>query len=128
MPLFLKNYLPAFVWAFFIFFLSMMPGKYVAPANIWDLANFDKLGHMFVFLVLMLLSLRGFSKQIHAAPAFRFILTMFLICSVYGFLLEVMQGTVSTDRQFDLVDSVANMLGCLLGGVLFKYVRAITLR
>ncbi len=128
MPLFLKNYLPAFIWAFLIFILSMMPGKYVAPANIWDLANFDKIGHMFVFLMLMLLSLWGFSKQIHSAPAFRFILIMFLICSLYGFLLEVMQGSLSTDRQFDIVDSVANMLGSMLGGVLFKYVRAITLR
>lgn len=128
MPLFLKNYLPALVWAFLIFILSMMPGKYVAPANIWDLANFDKLGHMFVFLVLMLLSLRGLSEQIHSAPSLRFILIIFLICSAYGFLLEVLQGTLSTDRQFDIVDSVANMLGCLLGGALFKYARAIRLR
>ncbi|MDZ4844156.1 MAG: VanZ family protein [Chitinophagales bacterium] len=126
--MFLKNYLPALVWALFIFLLSMLPGKFIAPANIWDIVNFDKLGHLFVFFVLMVFSLRGLSKQIRSAPAFRFMLFTFLICSAYGFLIEVMQGTLSNDRQFDIYDGIANMLGCLLGGIVFKYVRAIITR
>lgn len=111
-----------------ILILSLLPGKYIAPANIWDIVNFDKLGHLFVFFVLMVFSLRGLSKQINAVPVFRFILFTFLICSAYGFLIEVMQGAFSTDRQFDMVDAAANMLGCLLGGVFFTYARAIMQR
>lgn len=128
MPSLLKNYLPALLWALFILILTMLPGKYIAPANIWDIVNFDKLGHLFVFSVLMVFFLRGLSKEFHPAPAFRYILFAFLVCSMYGFLLEVMQGTLSADRQFDVVDALANMLGCLLGGIVFKSAWAIIAR
>lgn len=123
-----KYYAPALVWGLFILLLTMMPGKYVAPANFWDIANFDKLAHLFVFLVLMFLSLHGRSKQIQSAVGFRFMLFAFLLCVAYGFLLEMLQGLISTDRQFEMIDAFANMLGCLLGAMTFRPVRAIIKR
>ena len=55
--------LPALAWAAVIFILTMMPGKYIPPVNIWNLANLDKLVHLSIFVVLIVLALYGFLKQ-----------------------------------------------------------------
>jgi VanZ family protein len=117
-----KYYLPAFLWAIVILILTMMPGKYIPPVNIWDLTNIDKLAHLFVFAVLMVLLLYGFQKQTQFNPLpFRMLLIAFFICVSYGLLIEGMQGTLLTDRHFELYDALANAIGCIIGGFLFKY-------
>jgi VanZ family protein len=117
-----RFYLPALLWALFILFLTMMPGKYIPPVNIWDFANVDKLVHLFVFMVLMLLLLYAFLRhQLVKAFYLPLLFTAFLICVSYGLLIEIMQGTLLTDRHFELYDALANATGCVLGGILFKY-------
>src|SRR5687768_7181878 len=117
-----KYYLPALLWAVVILILTMMPGKYIPPVNIWDIANIDKLAHLFVFAVLMVFLLYGFKKQpqFNRLPS-RMLLIAFLLCVFYGLLIEGMQGTLLADRHFELYDALANTIGCLLGGFLFKY-------
>jgi VanZ family protein len=92
------------------------------PGNIWDIANFDKLAHLFVFAVLMALTLFGFlkRKQLKTLPVAAFVVA-FIVCASYGLLLEVMQGTILADRYFELYDALANSIGCIVGGALFKY-------
>ncbi len=121
--MFLKHTLPAFLWALFIFILTMMPGKYIPPVNIWDIANLDKLAHLFVFVVLLVLTLYGFLKQ----DAYKILLSYpmliaFTLCTAYGFLLEVMQGMLLSDRYFEWYDAVANAAGCVAGIILFKFI------
>ncbi len=39
--------------------------------------------------------------------------------------MEVLQGIAGTGRDFDPVDMVANLIGALLGGVIFLFFRQI---
>ncbi len=119
----LKIILPPVLWAMVIFLLTMMPGKYVAPANIWDLANFDKLAHAVVFAILAFLSIRLFLKQFWSdGLRSNAILWTFLICASYGLLLETMQGGLLKDRYFEWDDVAANSIGCVLGIIIYKFV------
>lgn len=118
----MKYYLPAILWAAVIFILTMMPGKYVAPVNIWDIANFDKLAHIAVFIALILLLMYGMLKHLGycALHATQFAIST-AICVGYGFLLEVLQYALTDDRYFELHDAIANAFGCIAGIALFKY-------
>lgn len=117
-----RYYLPALLWALFILVLTLMPGKYIPPVNIWDIANFDKLAHLFVFMVLMLFVLYAFVRHKQSKPFYLpLMLTAFLICVSYGLLIEIMQGTLLVDRHFELYDALANATGCIIGALLFKY-------
>ena len=121
--MFLKYNLPAIIWAVVVFILTMMPGKYIPPVNIWDFANLDKLAHLAVFAVLITLALHGFGKQqsyemLRAHPAG----IAFAVCVAYGFLLEVMQGTLLADRYFEWYDAAANAAGCVMGIIFFRFV------
>ncbi len=121
--MFFRHNLPALSWALLIFALTLMPGRYIPPVNIWDLANIDKVVHLVLFFVLMILTTCGFARQ------YRFhqlrlhsIVTAFCLCITYGLLLEIIQGTILTDRHFDLFDAMANSIGCVLGIIIFKFV------
>jgi len=121
--MFLRYNLPALIWAGFIFFLTMMPGKWIPPAGFFEIFHPDKLVHMAVFAVLVVLALYGFIKQqayqnLRAHP----MIIAFVSCSVYGFLLEVMQGTLLSDRYFEWYDATANTAGCGLGLFFFRSV------
>jgi VanZ family protein len=118
----LRFYLPALLWALVILFFTMMPGKYIPPVNIWDITNFDKILHLFVFMVLMLLVLYAFLRHQQMKTFYLPVMfTAFFICVSYGMLIEIMQGTFLKDRQFELYDAMANTSGCVLGALLFKY-------
>ena len=114
----LRSFLPAFLWAVLILILTMMPGKYIPPVHAWDFLHPDKLAHLCVFAVLMVLALHGISKNNDVSVQLLFL--SFLLCAGYGLLLEAMQGTLLSDRYFEWQDAAANALGCVLGGILFK--------
>lgn len=117
-----RYYLPALLWALFILFMTLTPGKYIPPLDLWGFVNFDKVIHLGVFMVLMLLVLFAFVRHDQRRTFhLPFLLTAFLICLSYGMLIEIIQGTLLVDRAFELTDALANAAGCLLGGLLFKY-------
>lgn len=51
-------------------------------------------------------------------------LKIVLITSVYGFAVEVMQEALTTDRQFDIFDALANSSGAVAGSLISVYLRA----
>lgn len=120
--MFLKYNLPAFLWAMMILFLTMMPGKFIPPAGIFEILHPDKLVHMAVFAVLVALFLHGFLKQeTFLLLRQQRVLIALSGCVLYGFLLEVMQGTMLTDRYFEWLDAAANIIGCVAGIGIFRF-------
>lgn len=43
-----------------------------------------------------------------------------ILCISYGIVIEVLQGTVTTYRTFDLLDVLANTVGIFLGMLIFN--------
>ena len=101
-----------------IAFLSLVSLDGVAKINI---SNSDKIGHTIAYFTLSLSWFYVFKKQ----PRKR-ILAFFLLI-IYGIVLEVLQGTLTTYRTADFYDFIANTIGILLAVFVFylwyKYTR-----
>jgi VanZ family protein len=101
-----------------IAFLSLVSLDGVAKINI---SNSDKIGHTIAYFTLSLSWFYVFKKQ----PRKR-ILVFFLLI-IYGIVLEVLQGTLTTYRTADFYDFIANTIGILLAVFVFylwyKYTR-----
>ncbi|MCB0475596.1 MAG: VanZ family protein [Flavobacteriaceae bacterium] len=96
-----------------IAFLSLITSKsFVTAINV---DNSDKYGHFISYFLLAyawLYATRPFSKISKTAVVLS---TIF-----YGIILEVLQGTLTTDRSADIFDILANSTGVVLAVLLFK--------
>jgi len=116
-----KNFRPVFVWAFFVFVLSAIPGgAFPKIENFWDWLSPDKIVHFVFYGMLSYLLLRGFMKQF-SLKSFNWIFTglCLLIGIVFGGLIEVLQYFVFIGRSGNVYDFAANVLGCLIGTAIF---------
>ncbi len=109
------------MWAAFILILCLIPGSDLPGIVI---PHFDKIVHFTFYFILAILMYLGWKRQsrfasLHLHSALKII----MIAAVYGLLIEVLQGTLTADRQFDLLDALTNTGGavaaCLISVKLF---------
>lgn len=113
----IKAFLPAIGWALFIFTLSAGPGISL-PVEWWKLFSPDKWGHAIVYGILSVLILWGFAKIGKTGSPFVF--WGFSIAAGYGIAMELMQYTFFPGRYFEVLDIIANIIGSIIGLVLFR--------
>ncbi len=117
--MFLRFNLYTIVWAIFIFILVLLPGQQMPDLRGNYLLSIDKLAHGFVFCVLVLLMIIGFTKQFRFPKLRNNALRYALYISVaYALILEILQFS-STGRTVEFFDAGANLLGCTCGWLLF---------
>lgn len=108
------------LWALVILILCGMPGKSIPHISFLELLSFDKFVHAGIFFVLIVLTIRGWVLQTRFARLQQHAkLFSFIICVVYGGLLEIMQGTLFADRSASPLDFIANSFGCVMGVLLY---------
>ncbi len=120
--MFLKHTKWAMLWALLILILCGIPGKDIPHISFLELLSFDKFVHAGIFFVLQLLTVRGFILQ-SAFPQLKKLAKFIalLICIIYGGSLEIMQGTLFTDRSADIFDFIANTFGASMGWILYDW-------
>jgi VanZ family protein len=111
----------AMLWALIILILCGIPGRDIPHISFLELLSFDKFVHAGIFFVLILLTIRGFLLQssmllLHQKAK----ASAFIICVIYGGMLEIMQGTLFIERSADIFDFIANSFGCLMGVLFYK--------
>lgn len=121
--MFLRHNLPGMLWAVFILMLIGLPGKNIPNLSLWVLLTPDKIFHTLIFSVFTLLLTIGFAKQ----HSFYFLFThsktaSLLIGIVYGGITEMLQMIVFTERTADVMDFLANSIGCILGIGFFRII------
>lgn len=106
-------------WAAIILVLTISPGHEMPKTLDWNLLAFDTFSHFFVFGLLTLLLIVGFTKQF-TFPKLRNNAVAYAIGSgiIYGILIEGIQSIIP-GRFFDLVDILANSIGCFTGYLAF---------
>lgn len=98
-----------------------MPVSGIKSVKLLDLLSFDKLAHMlmfalqFWFLAIGLVKQYKFSYKRNRASSIAF-----LIAVSYGGLIELMQGYVLSGRTMDIMDMIANIIGAIIGWILFR--------
>lgn len=121
--MFYRHITLAFCWALLIFGLHCIPGFDLKYRDPWQLLRMDKLVHMGMFAMFVVMLMAGFRKQ----DRFRTLRLhsrkwSLLISIVYGGVLEFVQGTFFLERTTDVYDFVANTIGSFLGLFLFRII------
>ncbi len=99
-----------------IAYLSLMPTTNVSNIKLFH--HQDKIIHMLMYLILSLSILYGFYKQIKLFKYFK--LTSVVIAGLYGILLEFCQAYFTINRECELLDSLANIIGAILSIIIFN--------
>lgn len=117
------------LWALIIFILCAIPGRDIPHVSFLELISFDKFVHAGVFFVLIVLTIRGFLLQNSFTRLQRSAkISAFVICIIYGGLLEIMQGTLFEGRSASWFDIIANSFGAAMGLLLYKHIEYYFLR
>ena len=98
-----------------------MPGKAVPKINWLELLSFDKFVHAGIFFVeqiLFMCALLSLSEQNFFKKNYKWVSVLF--CVAYGGSLELMQYYIFSERSGDVLDFIANSIGCLCGLFLFN--------
>ena len=88
--------------------------------SLWSLLTPDKIFHIIIFGILVLLIIIGFTKQrtfIYLYYHAKFIAVIFGM--LYGGATELLQMLIFTERKADLMDFAANTIGCIFGLAVF---------
>lgn len=115
----LKHQLPAIAWAIFIFVLCTSGNVGFQVQTLFGIPT-DKLGHAFIFAVLVFFIMLGLIKYWR----FSFLLNKIRIISlsisiVYAAAIELIQYYLTENRVGDYWDLLADIIGCLIGLVMF---------
>mgnify|MGYP005753857415 CR=1 FL=1 len=111
------------LWAVMILLTTLLPSSSMPSLSIWELFSFDSFAHAFLFGILTFLMIVGLTKQFSYLRLRHYAIRASLFISfAFGILVELMQHFFIYGRQGDMMDVIANTIGCLLGIVLFKWI------
>jgi len=102
-------------WVVIIAWLSLSANVKVPPG----VFGWDKFNHFAAYALLSLLLIHTLQARRH--PSARLLAVSWLICVVYGLLLEGLQWMMKTGRQAEAGDLLANALGALAACVVFRH-------
>jgi len=114
---FLKSKWLALGWLILISILFFLPGSALPKNNWFNLIHIDKWVHVGMFAVLLFLWRSAFTPVTRNHN-----LMLLIIALIYGLLVEFIQLNWVPNRDFDLYDVLADMIGAVLGILCFLQV------
>lgn len=112
----------SFIWflpAVCVFFgILLLSTAFSVPIKLEGVSYLDKWEHAFAYFVLINTLLFGFSKS--GLLSNKLWLVLLISCSSYGVVLEWVQYSFFPNRVFEWLDACANVVGTLLGALLFR--------
>ena len=114
------RFIPVGIWLVLITYLSLVSGSYLRNSWIGSIPNKDKLFHFGVYFVTSVLMMYGLQRQ-----SSRFLkkgIVTVTFCLVWGGTLECLQGAMAKGRHFEVFDIIANIIGALVGVVVFSFI------
>lgn len=107
----------AVFFTIFITIISLVSFKGIPHIKV---SNSDKFGHFLAYLLLSLSWLYAL-KDLPLKKNNIYIIVFLLIS--YGIIIEVLQGILTTYRQADFYDIIANSAGVFFAAILFKKIK-----
>ncbi len=109
---------PSIIWTLVIFILLVMPTKSIDGASVNEIPNADKFVHAILFAVFAFLWFSFFSLK-YPLKGKSIFLTILFMGSFYGLGMEFIQKYF-TERNFSLMDGLADAVGTLIGLMIKK--------
>lgn len=99
---------------------SLTSGNNLNKVSIFHIHNMDKFIHLFLYFLLSVSLISSLFRNTYLKRKEQKIITAVLVIS-YGLLMEVFQYYFTKDRSPELLDAVANMLGCFIALLFFPF-------
>jgi VanZ family protein len=96
--------------------LSLWPANSLPQVSLFSGA--DKLVHICMYLGLSFLACWIYNIGHHRIW---FIYSLLAAVFMYGVLMEILQRTMHNGRSFDFKDMIANLVGAILGTLVYRY-------
>ena len=110
-------------WALLLLAAHSVPGTDLVYDDPWELFRIDKLAHASMFAVFVVMLMVAFRKQdVSRTLKFHARKWSTIVACSYGAMLEFYQGYCYTGRTTEVLDFVADSIGCLLGLLLFRFI------
>ena len=104
-------FLVALLWTGIVSYFCLVNSNEIPVINI---PNLDKCIHTFFHLVFTFVWFLFFSKQLKLDTIFKPLMFSVVFSFVFGITIEVLQNLITTTRNADAFDIVANMVGSIL--------------
>lgn len=118
----LRFILPSTIWTAFVVIISLVPSSNVNLKE-FQFEGVDKIAHFIMYTLLSLFWAIGLKRQNISVALRR---NAFKVCVFGGFFLslvvEIIQEVFIFTRHFEVLDLIANGIGCIFGIVLFKII------
>jgi len=113
--------LKSHIWAIIVLILAIIPGNYIPEVqSFWSLLQWDKLIHLFLFAIFVMLLINDLRKQNKLSFLYNnSILFSLLIGTVFGLITETLQLYEPLQRNSNVYDFIADVIGCIIGIPLF---------
>jgi VanZ family protein len=105
----------ALVYLIVIAFLSLVPASNLPEISLFSGA--DKIVHICMYLGLSFLACWAYVGD----NRFRYMYTLLAAVFMYGVLMEILQRTMHNGRSFDFKDMMANLVGAIIGLLIYRY-------
>jgi hypothetical protein len=111
-----KKFIPGIAWFIVVCYILFIPGHDMPEVGNWlEQMNYDKLVHMGIFGILTGLFCRPFHKaDIESRKKRKYFLGIAIIGCVWGYCSELIQQYWAIGRDYELLDWVADSIGCLI--------------
>ena len=104
----------AIFWTILTLYLSLISARSASKFNIWDFTGTDKLAHLIFYAVFSFLWCMSLRKR-NVEKKYVLFFSIF-----FGILMEICQLYLFNGRSFELFDIIANIIGSVVGLILFK--------
>ena len=111
------KFIPGIAWFLVIYILVTLPGKDIPKISFLEEISFDKVVHMGMFSVLVVLFCWPFYKSgLSSEKKIKYFIIIALLGSAWGYTTELIQKFwVAIGRTYDLFDWAADSIGALIG-------------
>ncbi|HLW40108.1 MAG TPA: VanZ family protein [Brumimicrobium sp.] len=118
----LRFILPSVLWTILVVVVSIAPSSSVELSEI-KIAHLDKIAHFILYTLLSFFWTVGLKRQnINLRLRSRAYVVVVLGGFVLGLVLEIIQHFFTLSRSFEVLDLIANGIGCIFGVIIFKIV------
>lgn len=99
--------------------ISIAIGSLITVTNVVQvkISNSDKIIHLIAYLVLTFNWLLALKKVLNNRKK---VILVGLAIIFYGIIIEALQGLLTTHRQADFIDVLANSIGVIIAVIVFK--------
>lgn len=111
------RWLPAFVWMVIILSVSLWPSEQMPRVN-WR--YIDKIVHFVMYGILAIAWMYAFSRQYDFQERrYTYATLTILLAAIFGTIVEILQYFITSGRNFESQDILANIIGSLAAAIIF---------